>query len=63
MANYFDSFTPAYVLKRAANGYMLRTYPSEWSLFAVLGTSVKLVETSGVRPSYVEAEKKIKAAN
>ena len=62
-ADYLNGFQPAYYMKRASNGFLFRAYPREWELYTILqGKQMDLLESRQARYSFLEAEKKIKAA-
>lgn len=61
MGDYLDGFKPAYSLKRAATGFIFRAYPSNWQLHVVQNGKMSLIHSMDKRPTFMEAEKKIKA--
>lgn len=61
LGDYLDGFKPAYSLKRAATGFIFRAYPSAWQLHVVQNGKMSLIDSTDKRPSFMEAEKKIKA--
>jgi hypothetical protein len=60
MADNLDGYTPAYALKRAANGYIFQAFPNPSQIHVVRNGQMSLLETSDKRPPSVDAKRKIK---
>jgi hypothetical protein len=63
VGDYLDSFCEVYSLRRAGTGFVFRRFSGEWQLFVARGgEALEMIESRPRKPSFVEAERRIKGA-